>query len=193
MAAKKSHAAPRAAAAPANAAIYYQRDAFSTEVPKLMGRNAAGAGFLAGFARHAGVRPFLGYAASEQEFGHFRAFMSAQQGAADCAWIEHGDLNALAGAGTLFVYAPGIADFCWQRRFASPAAWSVVGLTHTISSDRVMGDIGELLVGPVERWDALVCTSKAIRGTVLGVLEGYGAYLAGRFKARKISPRPELP
>ena len=163
-----------------------------------MGRNAAGAGFLSGFARHAGVERFLGYARSREEFEHFRAHMNARSaqgapGTQPCDWIPHGGAEGLAAAGALFVYAPGIGDFCWQRRAAGEAAWSVVGLTHTISSDIVMDAFGELLIAPAQPWDALICTSDAVKRTLLGVLEGYGAYLAERLGGKPPALRPELP
>lgn len=179
----------------ANAAIYYQQEAFTTGLAKLMGRNAAGAGFLAGFARHAGAGRFVGYTRDRQEFENFRADINAAAAPheRECAWVPHGSAEGLAAAGALFVYAPGIGDFCWQRRAAGAAAWSVIGLTHTISSDRVMDGFGQLLTAPVEPWDALICTSAAVRRTVEGVLESYGAYLGERLGALRPAPRPELP
>lgn len=179
----------------ANAAIYYQKEAFTTGLAKLMGRNAAGAGFLTGYARHAGVKRFIGYAKNQQEFENFRSDINAARATRtrECAWIPHGSTEGLAAAGALFVYAPGIHDFCWQRRAAGAAAWSVIGLTHTISSDRVMDGFGQLLTAPVEPWDALICTSAAVRRTVEGVLESYGEYLGERLGAVPLAPRPELP
>lgn len=184
----------------ANAAIYYQHEAFTTELTKLMGRNAAGAGFLDGFARHAQVERFIGYARDRKEFDHFSAQVGkhaaqagAPAGARETIWVPHGDLAGLAKAGALFVYSPGVGDFCWQRRFAHDAAYSVVGLTHTISSDRVMEDFGDLLLAPVERWDALICTSNAVRRTLEGVLESWGAYLGERLGAPPPARRLQLP
>jgi len=173
-----------------NAAIYYQHEAFNTRAPKLMGRQAAGEGFLAGFARHGGVERLLGYARTRREFDEFRRQVGEGR---ECAWIPHGDAQGLAAAGTLFVYAPGLSGFAWQRSFAGPAAWSVLGLTHTISSDRVMDEFGAMLTAPVEPWDALICTSAAVRKTIEGVMARYGAWLAERFGAPAPRARVELP
>ena len=181
---------PPSAAVP-NAAVYYRHEGFTTGLAKLMGRNAAGAGFLGGLARHARAARFLCYAENREEFEHFSADMKA--GGRECAWIAHGDNAALAEAGTLFYYAPEISDLLWQRQAAGGASWSVVGLTHTISSARAMTGLGELLLAPGERWDALICTSAAVRRTVLGLFERYGAYLAERFGATPPAPRLELP
>ena len=48
-----------------NAAIYFARDAFDTSRPRLMGRHAAGEGFLRGFVRHGGVDRLYCYTGSE--------------------------------------------------------------------------------------------------------------------------------
>ena len=174
----------------ANAAIYYQHEAFSTTLPKLMGRNAAGAGFLAGFARHADVERFIGYARTQQEFEHFQ---SAVGTAKPSEWVAHGDLRGLAKAGTLFVYSPGLADFAWQRSVAGGNVFGVVGLTHTISSDRVMEDFARFLTAPLEPWDALICTSRSVKEVVEGVLARWGEYLAERLGAKAVAPRLQLP
>jgi glycosyltransferase involved in cell wall biosynthesis len=176
----------------ANAAIYYQHEAFTTELPKLMGRNAAGAAFLTGFARHADVDHFVGYTRTPKDFDQFRATVT-KRGAIPVERVAHGDLAGLARAQTLFVYSPGLADFCWERAHAGASAYSVVGLTHTISSDRVMEDFGRFLTAPVEPWDALICTSQSVKRTVEGVLERWGAWLGERLGAPPPHPRLKLP
>jgi glycosyltransferase involved in cell wall biosynthesis len=107
--------------------------------------------------------------------------------------VAHGDLAGLSKAQTLFVYSPGLADFCWERAHVGAGAYSVVGLTHTISSDRVMEDFGRFLTAPVEPWDALICTSQSVKRTVEGVLERWGGWLGERLGAQAVKPRLELP
>ena len=51
-----------------NAAIQYQKDGFHTSGPRLMGRHAAGEGFLKGFARHADVERFYCYAVDKPTY-----------------------------------------------------------------------------------------------------------------------------
>src|SRR3954466_2353776 len=120
----------------ANAALYYQQEAFDTRAPKLMGRQAAGEGFLTGFARHGRVERLLGYARTRRGFDELRRQVGIVR---ECAWmghgvgrqcasIAHGDAQGLAAAGTLFVYAPGLSGFAWQRSFPGAAEWSLVGL-----------------------------------------------------------------
>ena len=47
-----------------------------------------------------------------------------------------------------------------------------------------MEAIGDLLIAPFQRWDALVCTSKSGRDAVATILNNWGEYLAARFNAR---------
>ena len=52
----------------ANAAIYFHEEGYRTDQPKLMGRHAAGEGFLKGFLAHAEVDELVAYADSEPQF-----------------------------------------------------------------------------------------------------------------------------
>src|SRR5262245_57577485 len=54
-----------------NAAIHYVPAGYDTSGPKLMGRMAAGEGFLDAYLRHAGVERFYCYAAERKEAAHF--------------------------------------------------------------------------------------------------------------------------
>ena len=59
---------PTAAAPAANAAIYFHAEGYRTDQPKLMGRHAAGEGFLKGMLDHAAVGELVAYAESGQQF-----------------------------------------------------------------------------------------------------------------------------
>src|SRR5262249_12564355 len=54
----------------------------------------------------------------------------------------------------------------------------------TLASSAAMGGIGDLLVAPVEAWDAVVCTSEAGKAVVTKVLEDWSEYLARRLRAK---------
>ena len=58
---------------PTNAAIYYMPDGYEMSGKKLMGRQSAGNGFLAGFVRHSEVDAVWCYAPDEPTYKHFRA------------------------------------------------------------------------------------------------------------------------
>ena len=69
----------------------------------------------------------------------------------------------------------------WARRTVGATAYSLTGVTHTIAESEIMAEIAGLLIGPVEPWDALVCTSPAVQSAVQTELEAVADYLHGRF------------
>ncbi|MEK0188548.1 glycosyltransferase family 4 protein, partial [Microcoleus anatoxicus] len=56
----------------------------------------------------------------------------------------------------------------------------VCGVTHTIATKYVMDAIGNLVTAPVQPWDALICTSAAVKTTVEQVMTAWGEYLSQR-------------
>jgi alpha-maltose-1-phosphate synthase len=176
-----------------NAAIYYQAEAYDASRPKLMGRQAAGEGFLRGFARHARADQLYCYAADRDAFADF-ARRVARLGGRErpSRWIPFAELSALSEPGCLYFPAPDVARLAWHRRHHDTRAYSLCGLTHTTASHGVMDGIGAWLTAPLEPWDAVVCTSRAVKAMVEGVLDGWGEYLEERFGGR-VRPTLELP
>jgi len=163
------------------AALHYQSDAFDTSRPKLMGRHAAGEGFLRGLARHGSAETLFCHSRTEPEFADFEARVAALAGRPRaCSWIPFGDHAGLVRAGCLHYPAPGIGELAWQRRFGPARSYSLTGVTHTTASGSVMDGIGNLLLAPLQSWDALICTSTAVKATIEAVHAGWGAYLADK-------------
>lgn len=172
-----------------NAAIYYAPEAFDTSRTRLLGRHAAGEGFLDAFVRHGEVDRLYAYCRTREEFESFKSFVArAAESDRKTAWIPHGKLDQLAQPESLFVGGPGIADLAWQRRHLDPRTYSICGITHTTASHAVMDAIGTLPIAPVQPWDAIICTSSVVRKTVEHVLEGWQDYLATRLSAKSFVP-----
>src|SRR5712671_467032 len=172
-----------------NAAIYYDVDAFDTSRPALMGRHAAGEGFLRGFARHGGTDRLYCYSRSEADARDFTTRVQAHGATVPITWIPFADPQRLAEPGCLFYPTVGVDELAWRRRRHDQRAYSVVGITHTIVSGAVMEVIANWLIAPVQPWDAVICTSKAVRDAVNTVIEAQTAYLGAR-----LGPvRPSLP
>ena len=181
----------------ANAMILHHPEAVNTNGAKVMGRHSAGEGFLKGFVRFADVERFYCYA---PQVGHYRDFdqhVAAYSGRARkrTTWISPLQLGRTDLPDCLYVPGPGIDEVAWLRRRHDQRAFSVCGVTHTISTTRVMERLGALLTAPVQRWDALICTSRAVKAAVTGVLESYGTYLRRRLGAnvRNIVELPVIP
>ena len=78
------------------------------------------------------------------------------------------------------------------RRAGDQRAYSLTGITHTTASISAMDMIADLLTAPIQDWDALICTSRAVKAMVEGLLDDQEAYLSGRLGATRFT-RPQLP
>jgi glycosyltransferase involved in cell wall biosynthesis len=176
----------------ANAAIRFDAESFATAGPKLMGRQAAGEGFLRAFVRHAGARPLYGYCvtrASAEAFARACREHGAEEGAVH--WIAPQRLAALAQPGTLYVPGPNLGDMAWRRERLGAGAFSLCGVTHTIASHRAMDSLAECQTAPLQPWDGLICTSRAVLDAVRRLWEANADYLRARYAARAV-PSPTL-
>ncbi len=176
---------------PANAAIHYVPAGYETKGPKLMGRMAAGEGFLDAWLRHGGVERFYCYAAERQAAEQFAALAKAR-GAAAVEWVPWAAPAGLAKAGALYLPDPGLHAHAWRRRAGDQRAYSLTGITHTTASAGAMDMIAELPLAPVQDWDAVICTSRAVKAMIERLLDEQQAYLAVRLGAGHF-PRPQLP
>jgi glycosyltransferase involved in cell wall biosynthesis len=165
----------------ANAAIAYHPDSHVADRPKIMGRHSAGAGFLDGFLAHAQVDAFRFHVASAAHREHLKARLAAYGPLRRPveAISPHGS-DRLAAVGALQLADPTLPGAAWTRRVAGDRAYSLCGLTHTISSVQALEAIGQCLVAPVQPWDALICTSRCVHDEVKATLEQHADYLAGR-------------
>jgi glycosyltransferase involved in cell wall biosynthesis len=176
-----------------DAALYYAPDGYDTSRPKLMGRHAAGEGFLGGLVRHAAFDRMVALTGSPADAEAFRRQVAALGGRAPAEAIPEEEFQRLAEIGCLLLPGPGLGPWAWRRRRVAEAThFSLIGVTHTIASDGAMDSIAESLVAPVQPWDAIVCTSIAVRGAVERLLTMQGSYLARRLGATRIEG-PALP
>ncbi len=176
-----------------NATLLYHSDGFDTSRPNLMGRHAAGEGMLAGLVRHSGVDGFHCYAATAEQAQDFAARVAALGGKGQpIGWVPFQDPRGIDRTGCLMLPDPNLAPAAWRRRAADPAAYSLCGITHTTASAEAMDAIARLVTAPVEPWDALICTSAAVRDMVGRLLEDQADYLVTRLGAQKF-PLPRLP
>lgn len=157
-----------------------------------MGRQAAGASFLRGFLAHARTEALW---VQVETPAHAAVFAQAAQ-AAGCTGpvqqVTKANLAPLATVGTLFYPAPDIGKHAWFRAVHGHGAWSLCGLTHTTASARVMDALASLLTDPMQPWDAIICTSNAVKDNVLRVLQAQADYLAARLGVQKLV-LPQLP
>jgi len=178
---------------PAHAAIQYVAESFDLRTGgEVMGRRVAGETFFRAWIAHGGADPLTAWVHSAADGKHFLNH-ARELGATDnlaVATLEN--LAPLEAAGALWIADPGLANRAWERRWFRQDAWSLVGITHTISTDRAMDKIADLLLAPIQPWDALICTSRAVKKTVETLLEQHANYLQDRLGATACTG-PELP
>jgi hypothetical protein len=167
------------------AAIFYKRDGYNTQGKRLLGRQSAGEGFLKALVEYGKAEHLYCYTDSRDEFSEYcqkiQPFLRRPR---EVKWAPTTNPPSLYQAGTLYLPDPNLPKFAWQRRFYNQQAYSLCGVTHTIASMGVMENIGNLLIAPLMPWDALVCTSQAVKTAVDGMLNNWAEYLAERIGSK---------
>jgi len=176
-----------------NPAILFERDGYRTDGQRLMGRQAAGLGFLRAAVAAGAGQTLFGYSPLRKSAEVFAAMAADIDPAAKTQWLPAGRTDLLARIGHLYVPGPNLAELARQRLRATPPAWSITGVTHTTASHGAMDAITDLLAAPVMPWDALVCTSNAVLSTVKIALAAQRDLLQWRFGTQLPVTLPQLP
>lgn len=181
-----------------NAAICYVPEAYvSSDVQReLVGRRVAGEELLRAFARHADADRFYCFSPAEPLFKDFQARVRQASGRSlPCHWIPWSAWRDLATPGCLYLPDPRLADHAWLRRGNDQRAYSLCGVTHTTADNGFYDAVGAYLIAPLQEWDALICTSRAVKDSVEKMLADWSDYLADRFGKRVscAAERPVIP
>ena len=174
-------------------AIYYHPEAYTTSNPRLMGRNAAGNTFLEGFFRYSSKQKvFYAQVASGLHADQFAE--TAQSYGRNEEIKSFGNKNLTAAGESCNVYHPGpeIGGHAFQRAAHGEHNWGLCGITHTTSSARAMDSIASWITSPVQPWDAVICTSTAVKKNVEVILQAQVDCLKERLGITKII-LPQLP
>jgi starch synthase len=171
---------------PRSAAISFEPEGYTTKGPRLMGRHAAGEGFLRAFAESetsASVWCHSRAPAARDVMAERLAGFGYRGAVHFASPTSHG---LLASASCLYHPSPTLGELAWRRFSLDERHYSLCGVTHTTASHAVMSAISELLLVPVRSWDAVVCTSRVVRDSVRTQLEEQAAYLRWRVGARRL-------
>lgn len=174
------------------AAIYYHPEAYSIRSDRVMGRHSAGDAFLRAMFQHTTAGELWAYVAQTSHGAEW------SRAATDAGWkgragsFGQDRLGTLSRVGALFVPGPGLGEHARKRSLWSHDAWSLVGVTHTLSSARAMDSITELVSAPIMPWDALICTSSVAQSVVADLIVREEEDLSRRLGATSFT-RPKLP
>lgn len=157
-----------------------------------MGRNAAGESFLRGFLQHSAASSFY-VQVEDKSHGNIFAETAKTMGRSEPIYpVTRENISTLSVPGTIFHPGPGLRDASWHRSLFGNNGWSLCGITHTTSSAAAMDAIADLLTIPVQSWDALICTSSAVKSNVEKILQAQADYLQDRLGASKFV-LPQMP
>jgi len=174
------------------ACIYYHPEAYSTIGPKLMGRNAAGESFLRGFLLHSSSTQFSAQVESNEHAKQFALTVANFGRSEPVRFVDKFSLSTLSQSGVVYYPGPGIGEHAFRRAAFGHAAWSLCGITHTTSSAGAMDALAALITAPVQPWDAVICTSKAVKDNVNSLLQAQADYLQSRLGISRVV-LPQLP
>jgi glycosyltransferase involved in cell wall biosynthesis len=185
-------------AEPRTAALFFHDEAFEVAGRKIVGRRVAGEAFLKAIALYEPDPLVRIYAINRKQIDAFqKLILGFSKGRAKriaaVDYIKLGRTDKLAAAGALHRADPVLADFAWMRRRQGASAYSLTGITHTLCTVQTQSAIADHLVAPLQSWDAVICTSQAVRRAVEGVYEAQAQYLRERFGPAARPTPPQLP
>jgi glycosyltransferase involved in cell wall biosynthesis len=169
-----------------NAVLFLHPNGYDTSGPELLGRISAGESFLRGYLRHADVDRYEFWNVAGRPQAELEALLQrVHPPQKPVRWIPQMRRGLISEVGVLNVPMPGLSTESWSRRLFGQAAYAICGITHTTATDRVMQGLADMLTAPTEAWDALICTSEAVRRSVDTQLEAYRDYLRAEFGPRR--------
>jgi hypothetical protein len=75
-------------------------------------------------------------------------------------------------AGAVLRGGPKIDELAWVRRsIVGETAYSLMGLIHTIAPPAMRQEIAMASIGPVQPWDAVICTSPSIQSAMVQMFD----------------------
>jgi alpha-maltose-1-phosphate synthase len=175
-----------------NPAIFFHPDQIEGKDKDLVGRRSAGQSFLKGFLRNHRadrINAVVETADAAKALAEAAGILGETRPIDTVVMRGGGDFTK---AGTVFFPTPGYQRAPWLRQRYGAQSCSFVGITHTVSTRRIMEGLHTLLAEPVEDWDAIICTSRAVQSVVKRQFALEAEYYRQRFGAMR-TPQPQLP
>src|SRR5436190_5191420 len=174
-------------------AILWVPEAYSMGQQSIMGRQSAGAGFIKAVAATRPQHLFC-HAQTRADAEDFKRTVETNGGEGTAiSWIPLMRPKGLHQAGLYYRPDANIASDAWRRAaHGGDRAYSICGVTHTTATHIIMESLAALITAPLHSWDALVCTSQAVRDSVRSVLEAAADHMKDRLGATRI-PMPQIP
>lgn len=178
---------------PALPALRFEPEAFQLSDTRIMGRQSAGEGFLRAAVNEPGDSVLLGFGPNPEAGRVFQSVVRQISPARRTAWTGSNDLRAFSAIGAMHLPDPSIAEQANLRVRAGTAAYSITGVTHTLSSVNAMRMLAAIPMAPIMPWDGLICTSRAVKSVVDRIFGVQDDYAKWKFGTSQRLQRPEMP
>jgi glycosyltransferase involved in cell wall biosynthesis len=172
------------------AALRYEPDGYVQGAHGIMGRQAAGGGFLRAAVQGRDGDVLWACTPHRPSAQSFADAVAATDPTAETKWCPAHRLDLLESIGTLYLPGPDLLLRAAELRLRRGiAAYGLCGVTHTTASHRAMDALSGLALAPLMPWDALICTSSAVLATLEVHRAASEDYLAWRFGGPREAPR----
>lgn len=175
-----------------NAAIWFAADGFDPTAKGVNGRRMAGESFLRGWFRRAKVAEFVSLSHGPTDAGLFEQAARGMGVTVPVRAVRLDAAQKMAPVGTVYYSGPNYAPETWRRAHHGATAWSICGLTHTMSTKAVIQGVFDLRAAPSQEWDAVICTSRSVQAAMRMQLDLVDDFLRQRF-GRTLPPRYQTP
>ena len=158
------------------------------------GKDVANIGLYRSVTRYGGYRPLTVVANGAPSDQALRSAFDPDGAATSRLAGAHVlDQRTVAQSGAVLHGFPKLRDLAWlRRRQVGDAAYSLIGMVHTLAPPMLREEIAAHALAPVQPWDALICTSPSVQSALVQMFAEQGEYLAQRFGATR-NVRPHLP
>ncbi len=175
-----------------NPIIFYHPDGYQVGSGGPMGRRSAGESFLRAFVDQSEASDLYALCDKAEFFRQFADTVAKQRSDLSAKRVERIHAETLRRQGLLFLPHPQIGREARIRSFLGDSSYALCGITHTISTETAINAFGDAVVAPVQPWDAIICTSRAVQAAVITILENVEQDLANRLGAARFR-RPLTP
>ena len=167
--------------------IYYEDEGFSITGDRIMGRQAAGWSYLSAHVKHYDhLSIYLKYAEHKDALiSRIKPILKENTKQIDLKTIGFTSPHLSEEYGGIFYPGPGIDELCKYRSYHGHDKYSLIGITHTTASERVMQSISSLPVSNTMPWDAIICTSECVLDTVNKIIDNEMEMLSSKYSIDK--------
>ena len=119
-------------------AIFFHADAVEGEGKDLVGRRSAGQSFLRGYLEHSPGDSIGVVTNTKKDLVTFEKIATELKAERPIDGVALRGTTDFTKHGSIFFPGPGYLEAPWRRQHFDPTACSLVGITHTVSTRRVM-------------------------------------------------------